>query len=125
MWLNMVERVKNREAYPEYQNVELRLSRQEFITWVIPQLEKWKYPLVGSKNSPSVDRINNNGHYEIENLQLLTKSEHCSKKVRITPPNGTSWCVKCERFLPLVEFHKSSARFFGVKPRCKKCRSKA
>ena len=125
MWYNIVERAQDKRGNnPTYQHIKLLMTRDEFISWVIPQLEQWKHPLVGTKNSPSIDRINTTGHYELSNLQLLTKSEHCKKKTRIESPTGTSWCIGCKQHIPIEHFARDNKRVSGVKPRCKFCRNK-
>lgn len=69
------------------------MTREEFLTWVIPELENW------IKDKPielvSIDRIDNNARYEISNLQLLTRGENTLKRERnknVYAPVGMSWC---------------------------------
>lgn len=79
MWMHLRERVGNRRGNcPTYVNVELKMTREEFVAWVIPELEEW------SKTRPiqtaTLDRKSNTGHYEISNLQLLTNPENAAKR---------------------------------------------
>jgi len=54
------------------------MTREEFLQWIIPELENW-IKTYNTLDGVSVDRINNSGHYEISNLQLITKVENSCK----------------------------------------------
>lgn len=65
-----------------YKNVELRVSRDEFIAWCnankdLKRLAK-AYLASGSKRAmtPSIDRIDSKGHYEIGNMQWVTLAQN-------------------------------------------------
>lgn len=36
-------------------------------------------------------------------------------------PDGTSWCYKCESFLPVEQFYKDPGRYNGLNGRCITC----
>lgn len=126
MWNGMQSRAENKAGiYPTYQNVKLLLSRKKFISWVIPELENWQ-KIHGSLKEVSLDRINNDGHYEDGNLQLLTKVENSLKRDRnknLVAPEGKAWCGGCKAYLPKDEFRKNAKQENGVQWNCKKCAS--
>lgn len=128
MWYGLLDRVENKRGdLPTYQNIKLYITKDEFLNWVIPKLENWKYPLVGTKNSPTIDRINTSGHYELANLQLITKTENtlkrdCNKNVHA--PEGKAWCGKCKEYLYKKHFQKNKRTFTGVNLICKFCSNK-
>lgn len=54
--------------------IELRLERNPFLWWFYLH-----YPAFSKANpgkSPSINRINNDGHYEISNIEMITVSEN-------------------------------------------------
>ena len=74
MWQDIKARLAGKTGRGlSYHNVQLLMKREDFITWVTPELEKWKMKF-GSLLNASLDRIDNEGHYEIPNLQLLTNN---------------------------------------------------
>ena len=90
MWSDIKRRAENFSGkYPSYSKRKILLSREEFMKWVVPRLENWLKEH-GSLTDASIDRINNNGSYRLQNLQLLTKSENSKKpkqktyKIRLT-----------------------------------------
>lgn len=124
MWQHIKERAENKRGdCPTYKNVLLRMSRLEFYSWVLPELEKWI--LVNSITDVSIDRIDNNGHYEISNLQLLSKSDNARKQAKnknLYAPLNQGWCGKCKTYLDFTKFHKDRTTTNGVKRICKNCR---
>lgn len=122
-WSHINERCLNKiGSKPTYVNVECRLSKQEFINWVIPVYiqSKIKYP----DAILSVDRIND-GHYELGNLQIIPTIENCRKRSfnrNIHAPSGCAWCGYCKQYLNNIEFGKNRHRANGLQDRCFKCR---
>jgi len=73
MWQDIKSRVAGKTGRSfSYKNIELCMTRDEFINWVSPQLEKWK-ERYGNLTDVSLDRKDNSKNYELDNLQLLTK----------------------------------------------------
>lgn len=66
-------------SYPRYggRGIECRIERNEFIEWFLREA-RGDFTL-------EVDRIDNDGHYEIGNLQLLTHAENVRKGYRQVP----------------------------------------
>ena len=56
---------------PNYRKIEVKMTYEEWDQWVTPRLNKFKkqYP----SQSPSVDRINPNGHYELGNVRIISR----------------------------------------------------
>lgn len=113
-----------------YRNVEVRMTRAEFIAWAVPQYEAWfrEHPAV----TPSVDRIRSTGHYELGNLQLIPVAENRLKNSRHKnkfAPEGTHWCCRCQSYLSNSDFYSSTAWVtasnpLGLSGYCKKCQCK-
>ncbi len=109
-WANLNRRVRTAKAYA---HVEVRMEREEFVAWYVSAL----FP------GCSVDRIDNQGHYELTNLQMLTRSQNSAKQGKnFLAPEGKHWCSVCKRFLSYKRFHKSKNGYHGLHDRCKKCR---
>ena len=108
------------ENRPKYIEIENKLNREEFVKWYTEN----------HFDTCQVDRIDNDGDYEMSNIQLLSLSEHNRKKSssRIFLDRNIAVCTKCKR-----ELEYSKINFFtenkliskynplGVRSRCKKC----
>ena len=66
--------------YIERGQIELRMSKEEFYSWCDTQQEKILL-LYKNGDTPSIDRKNPSGHYEIKNLQILSWRENTLKGV--------------------------------------------
>ena len=122
VWRNIQIRVAE---HPRYRNkgIQVRMTRDEFIEWYI---KNWFEGCM-------VDRIDNNGHYEIGNLQLLNRQEHNHKArndnlsdIGIVEPDGLRYCYTCKEFKPFTEFYqrkykKSKFNPLGLNECCKDC----
>lgn len=51
--------------------IELRITRPDFIDWYIRKAK--------GRTDLTIDRIDNDGHYELGNMQLITQSENTKK----------------------------------------------
>ncbi len=113
-WASMNSRVRNKS---EYTHVEIRITRAIFIAWAVPLLEAWDHRI----GSPSVDRIDPKGHYELSNMQIISQSKNCGKdKKSRTAPVGTKWCPDCDGYRPFSEFGKHRSSAFGLESHCRK-----
>lgn len=125
MWRGMIARANNSDGdHPTYADVELRMSRDEFISWAIPVLEEWylKNPDV----VPTVDRIENSGHYELGNLRFISGTENThfrGTNRNVHGPEGHAWCSLCKRYLPSEHFSKDASSQHGLQNKCKDCTS--
>lgn len=121
MWNDIKKRV-NREA--RYKNILLQIKRDDFIQWVSPKLEEWvkSKPLRG-RDGASIDRIDNNGHYSLDNIQLISYRDNCKKQgKRYKTPDGFHWCSRCQDYLLEVKFSSKTAQVCREcnKAKCKK-----
>lgn len=108
-----------------YARIEVRMTRADFMMWAISAYEVWfrEHPGI----TPSVDRIDPDGHYEIGNLRLIPLNDNrqrASCYVNRQMPEGLWHCGKCDRILPVSHFYKipptpSSPR--GLSGYCKDC----
>ena len=124
MWSYIDSRAENKDGkHPSYVNVKNLMTKQEFMTWVIPQLEAWN--LSKDLALASIDRKDNSGHYEISNLQILDRWENARKTGKLRndfAPEGTAWCSGyCQDFRPRTEFHKGTNKLTGLSNYCKEC----
>ena len=111
---------KKLKQRPNYKLIDNNLDKDEFIEWYCKNYFK----------GCEVDRIDNDGHYEMSNIQLLSKIEHNKKAVskRIFLESDTAKCTLCKK-----EFKYSLDYFYteeklvskynplGIRSRCKKC----
>lgn len=82
---NMRLRAENRSGrHPTYSNVQLRISRNEFIEWVLAEMPWFQFRHPGLR--PSIDRKDARSHYELGNIQLLPQRENSRKR---------ECCVSC------------------------------
>lgn len=65
-WENAGWRCKND---PAYKGIELRVNKQDFLSWAVPEYEGF----IASRphKVPSLDRVDSSGHYEIGNLRII------------------------------------------------------
>lgn len=118
-------RLMNRRiiTQPEYAGIEVRMTRAEFLEWAEPRYAAWAIEHPGE--TPTVDRIKPNGHYELGNIRLLEWGENARLARRnrnVHAPAGMHWCGRCEGYLPLDRFGKSRNKIHGVADVCKACR---
>lgn len=123
-WARIKERVLNANGkQPSYANTELRMTREEFIEWYVQAIQSYE------GEYPSLDRINNDGHYEISNLQIIHRSENSRKRsncYNLNAPEGLAWCSGlCKTYKPLDEFPLNRNRPNGRNSLCKNCASTA
>ena len=127
MWADILSRAENKDGkHPTYKNVKVQMTRDEFLVWAVPQLDSW------SKHTDislaSVDRVYNDKHYEISNLQLLDRWENARKTGKLKndkAPEGYAWCgAYCRDYRPIYLFYKGSGTINGLSARCKKCTSR-
>lgn len=96
-----------------YENIELEVSKDDFIKWFIPKDFK----------GCSIDRINNLKNYSLDNMQVISLSENI-RKDKIKSKNGYCECFKCKEIKPIEEFAKDKRRLNGHSTICKKCDAK-
>ena len=126
MWQDIKARLAGKTGRGfSYESIQLLMSREEFISWVTPELEKWESEF-GTLQNVSLDRIKNQSHYELTNIQLLTKYENSIKRTNnknVTAPEGFAWCCYHKQYFYKGEFHKLKSSYNGLAKFCKSCAS--
>ena len=113
-YTKMIERCKHR---PHYKDIKVLVSREEFIVWFMER----------DFEGASVDRINNRGHYEFFNMQVIHHSINCVKdKIGVPSPkrkgmDGNKKCQICKLVRPLGDYHKKRSSWNGYGYSCKVC----
>jgi len=90
IFLHRYAGIKNRVKVRSTRNYKVygmpMCSKEEFFNWCEKNInvfkkihKKWKENNYQLKFSPSIDRIDNNKGYLVENMQWLTQSENCKK----------------------------------------------
>lgn len=106
---------------PAYLKVELKMSMNEFLEWAIPKYEE--FIKLNPGLSPSISRFNDEGHYEISNIEIISFKENNArqKRVAMIKPDGTKLCSRCKTVKDSCEFNKSKGRADGFSNECRKC----
>lgn len=87
MYFNILSRLN---FDPSYKGRTVHFTKGEFLEWILndPTYTKlhtqWVESDYSKKLTPTLDRIENHGQYEMGNIQVLTKSEN-SRKERVKP----------------------------------------
>ena len=86
MWHDMKKRVSKHKPYVD-RGIEVRCTEEEFMDWILndPQykicFDWWKTTTYDKVFTPSIDRVNGHGHYELENIRILPlKVNQCRSK---------------------------------------------
>ncbi len=127
VWNGICQRAGNTDGrHPTYAGVELRMTREAFMTWAVPRYAAWlrDHPDV----PPSIDRKRLAGHYEISNLQIISLSDNSrwsgAHKNVLAPP-GKAWCAFCCCYYARDNFYRNSRAPHGLQFLCKRCSSQA
>ena len=119
----MRDRAQNANGHhPTYADIECRISRNAFIAWYKSALPGFFQKFAGE--TPSVDRIVNDGHYELSNLRLIPHAENSRLKAsnhNVNAPSGLSWCGCCQQYKSLSDFANNRSQPNGLCNRCKSC----
>lgn len=125
VWRNMQKRVAEHPRYVE-KGIQVKITQEDFTSWY---KANWFEGCL-------VDRIDNNGHYELSNLQLLSRVEHNHKArednlktIGISEPSGYRYCYQCGELKKYGDFYKRKDKIsvqnpLGLIEACKDCRRK-
>ena len=100
----------NNKKNLSYANIEILVSREEFILWYMPK------DFAGA----SVDRIDKNKHYSLDNMQVIPLAENI-RKDKIKAKDGKCVCFVCKQTKPIDEFCADKRRLNGHSTMCKEC----
>lgn len=121
-WRQLNDRVNKDERYAS-KGIEVRIDKETYIEWYC------KHWFKGCR----VDRIDNEGHYEAGNLQLVSLLEHNEKlrtdrlnRLGVTEPDGQRYCYSCKNTKPVTEFYRKARKVsksnpLGLEENCKQC----
>lgn len=124
-WQNMNRRCLNRDGKSKsYTDVELRISREEFVLWALPQYEK--ILAEDPSATPTVSRTVDVGHYEFGNIEIIPWRKHKTLESRlrmatIRPRPDQKFCTKCWTEKEYVHFAKHSGTADGHAYWCRQC----
>lgn len=113
----MLARVRStREKEKSYRGIKVLVSKEDFIRWYMPR------DFVGA----SVDRIDNKGHYTLENMQVISMRDNIIKArhQNVRAHDGVNVCYKCGQEMPLEMFVKNKNYYTGHLNICKNCHAK-
>ena len=122
-WNTLHARVRLQSSY---RDVEVRMTRAEFLRWALPAYEKWMHEHPGE--TPSLDRERPEGHYEIGNLRILARGMNARlarNHPNVYAPYGMAWCGACKEYLLITMFQKCRTSFNGLQQRCRICQNRA
>jgi hypothetical protein len=121
-WNTLHQRIHKQ---PAYAHVEIRVTRAVFLRWAVPAYTRWMTAHPG--RTPSLDRKDPDGHYEIGNLRIISRSENCRlarNHRNVHAPAGLAWCGgKCKAYLPRAKFQRCSTHYNGLQKRCRDCQN--
>ena len=93
-----------------YKGILVLVSKDEFIEWFMPR----DFP------GCSVDRIDNKGHYQLSNMQVIPLTQNIAKD-RVIARDGVCRCYSCGNTKPINSFAVDKRRQNGRSTICKAC----
>lgn len=93
-----------------YKGIEFNLDKEQFIKWFQQR----------DFENASVDRIDKNKGYTMDNIQLIPLVENI-RKDKLKAKNGFCICFRCKQTKPLKDFVRESRRISGYSTICKVC----
>ena len=115
-------RVANEEGYLK-KGIKVKVSKEDFVEWYTAHHFRGCH----------IDRIDDRGHYELSNMQLISQSEHNFKirqdnleRLGIVEPEGMRYCYGCNSMKSESEFYKKKHKVSKINPKglsenCKEC----
>lgn len=120
-YCGMQARCLNRNGRnPSYAAVELRMTREEWLTWAVPEYERFQ--TANPRVMPNAARKGDSGHYELGNVRIVSRTENSAdQRICGVRADGTKRCCGCKDYRPVAEFCKNRGRWDGLTSHCKKC----
>ena len=111
-WYMILYRIKHTELAKNraYKGVEFNLDKETFVKWF--QERDFEHA--------SVDRINKNKGYTMDNIQVISLADNI-RKDKIKAKNGYCICCCCKQRKLLKDFAKDKRRLNGYSTICKSC----
>lgn len=74
-WTDMNRRAGNADGRnPSYAAVRVLMTRDQFLAWAVPAIRTFMGMFPGV--SPSVDRVDPHGDYELSNLRIISRQDN-------------------------------------------------
>lgn len=122
-WNNLRRRAGARKGDRAcYEQVEVRISREAFMAWAVPEIAQFFKDHPGL--TPSVDRKEPSGHYEAGNLRIVDVNQNrlmTRKNKNLVAPPGKLWCGICKQYLAIESFSVDNQRRTKRNCFCKPC----
>lgn len=120
MWASMNAR---QGVAPYYTNVKVLMTRYEFNEFIEKSnFKELYYQWVNSgfvrKLTPSIDRLDNKGNYDLGNIQIITTSENSKKAAKYNSDK-----THCKKGHPFVEGNLDVYVFKKGRRSCRECRN--
>ena len=117
-WTSIMQRVQNKNGNNlYYENMPVTFTRKELIEWVLNN------PPPEHLTIPSIDRVNNDEGYSLDNIRWLERNINSSTTQRDIPLSHKH-CPSCDNTYPLSEFYTNN-HHCGRKRQsyCRRCKS--
>ena len=122
---DMMRRAENNNSKnPAYSKVKLLMTMEEFLEWSLPLYIKFIEE--NPESSPSVARRGDKGHYELGNIEIVSKEENRATQEAklLLKSDGTKLCSRCkESKVAKGNFSINKGRPDGLCHWCKPCMS--
>lgn len=117
-WHDLFKKIKQ----PAYRGIEVRIEKEVFLEWAEREFAEWerKHP----DERPSVDREDPDGHYEIDNIRVISLVENIRRKRdnhNVHAPEGKAWCARCLEYKDRDQFSVCRRNSHGLQNHCKPC----
>jgi len=120
-YLGMLKRCLNANGKnPTYSCVELRMTLEEFLEWSLPRYAEFisEFP----NTVPNVARYNDKGHYEIGNIEIISRLENQQQTTYKAAIEGYKTCSKCNINKSIDSFVKHKGKPDGLSYECRECK---
>lgn len=123
VWHALLQRVGNANGKNDsYANTQVAFTKDTFVAWYSAALPVF-FADHGVDATPSVDRVEQDGHYSPGNVRLIPLGDNSMRarnKRNVNAPAGTAWCTHCKKYLPRSDFYKNRAQAHGLTHSCKR-----
>lgn len=121
-YANMIARCLNANGNnPAYSDVELRMTKEEWLTWAVPQYEDFMIQFPNT--TPNASRFNDDGHYEINNIHIIPQKDNRNEmKFDCQAVDGIKICSRCGVDKPISKFNKKRSAADGLDYWCRTCK---
>lgn len=122
-WQSILKRAENRNGSNRtYATVKVQITRKEFMAWAVPAFTEWMK--ANPEQVPSVNRIDDNQGYILENLEVIEWGENSRRRPwnkNVHAPKGYAWCSRCGQYLECHLFRSAVEMANGLASSCREC----